>query len=776
MLTKMRALRLAVLLAVIATVGLFVGLNGIGLPAVPAYAHPAVSAFRSAQAATQLDYEDVISASVDYLRTRQLPSGGIESDWAPGVADAFTTIKTVIALGAARYPVAALTSVSGTTPLDYLETQAYTYTHDLTGTLFPGRAGMLVVSVVAAQADPTRFGVYPTGHGSAGQPLDLVTALESTYHPDTGAYSSTAKGGYSSGTAGTINQLWSLLGLAAAQRTIPLTATEYLLSLQEPDGGWGWGAGYGDVDTTALALQALLATGHVAPTDAPIRNGLDFLRAAQAASGGWEAWGSLSADSTASVIQALLAAGYVPPTASWATPGGGTPYDDLLSLRAPNGSFSNNALSTAHAIPALAEVPLPVLGWGQRADRALTWVGTQQNANGSWNGWAGPDPGVTCDAVLAYAAAGYDPAEVHLPGGVSAMEYLSATTASFVTKTADSAGKLALAVEAAGNDAHHFGGVDIVDVLLTTWYSPTRGCFGDPNNSWHQAFAIMGLAAAGETVPVSVTDRLKAMQAPDGSWVDAWGFSKSDSTGLVLQALIAAGVPSSDTAVVSGTAFLRGAQNTEGSWDFFGQPNANTTAYVIQGLLAAGEDLTAPAWQKNGRTPFDALAALQKADGPFAMAGVDNVLATLQAVPALLRAYYPLPTTALTPFVPVEMGLDPDRLVAVSPRATWGHSINLVVPFGGDLDGDGSATLAWRAVGEADWITDTMLNRVVEEGYFTATLPVTRMVLYEFQVTFKDPDGVQYDETSMQSGTAELPPVTMEFQHVYLPLVVRNQP
>ncbi len=772
---KMRTLGLAVLLATVATVGLFVGLAGIGLSAAPSYAHPE-PVFRSLEPAAHLDHGDVISASVAYLRTRQLPNGGIESDWSPGVADAFTTIKTVIALGAARYPVAALTSVSGTTALDYLETQAYTYTHDLTGTLFPGRAGMLIVAVVAGRADPTRFGVYPTGHGSAGQPLDLVAALEATYHPDTGAYSSTAKGGYSSGAAGTINQLWSLLGLAATQRTIPLTATEYLISLQEPDGGWGWGAGSGDVDTTALVLQTLLATGHVAPTDAPIQDGLNFLRNAQAATGGWEAWGSLSADSTASAIQALLAAGYAPPTASWATPGGGTPYDALLSLHAPNGSFGNNALSTAHAIPALAEAPLPVLGWRQRANRALTWAGTQQNADGSWNGWSGPDPGLTCDAVLAYAAAGYDPAEVRLPGGASAMEYLSATATSFVAKTADSAGKLALAVEAAGGDAHLFGGVNVVDVLLTTWYSPTGGCFGDPNNSWHQAFAILGLKAAGETVPVSVTENLKAMQAPDGSWVDAWGFSKPDSTGLVLQALIAAGVPASDTAIVSGTAFLRGAQNADGSWDFFGQPNANTTAYVIQGLLAAGEDLTAPAWQRNGHTPFDALAALQKADGPFTMGSTDNVLATLQAVPALLGTHYPLPPATLIPFVPVGMGLDPDRLVAVPPRATWGHSVDLVVPFGSDLDGDGSATLAWRAVGDADWITDTTLYRAAEGGYFTATLPVTRMVAYEFLVTFKDPDGVQYDDTSMQSGTAELPPVTMEFRHIYLPLIVRNQP
>ena len=115
-----------------------------------------------ALATAQLDSSDAISDALAYLETQQLPSGGFPG-WS-GEADEFTTIKVVLALAADRRPVSFLTSVSGTTALDYLETQSYSYTRDVTGTLNPGRIGMLVAAVVAGDEDPYAFGVYPSGH------------------------------------------------------------------------------------------------------------------------------------------------------------------------------------------------------------------------------------------------------------------------------------------------------------------------------------------------------------------------------------------------------------------------------------------------------------------------------------------------------------------------------------------------------------------------------------------------------------------------------------
>ena len=315
-------------------------------------------------------------------------------------------------------------------------------------------------------------------------------------------------------------------------------------------------------------------------------------------------------------------------------------------------------------------------------------------------------------------------------------------------------------VEAAGRDAHDFGGVNIVHVLTATWYSPTLGAFGVPTNTWHQAWAILGLAAAGEPVPVSATQRLLSLQQADGSWVDVWGWSKPDSTGLVLQALIAAALSPTQTSVLSGVAFLRTQQDALGGWG-----NANSTAYAIQGLLAVGEDLVANWATEDGHTPYDALAFYQKSDGPFVWAWswpADSVMATGQAVPALLGVHYPLSPTLLTPFKSVYRGLDPDRTVACAPRATWDHSVRVVVPFGSDLNGDGTVTLDWRVSG-GTWVTGTLLQRA--DGYYTATLPLTLPLTYEFRATFTDPDGVQYGPTMS---------AVLEPHYVYLPLVVRN--
>lgn len=740
---RSRNLVLSITLGVVIVIGLVLALNS--------QATAEQVQFAQVSAVTTIDHSDTISRALAYLRTRQLPDGGIEG-WTAGVADDFTTVKTVIALAAARYPVSLLTSVSDTTPLEYLAAQAITYTHDEADRLFPGRAGMLAVAIVAADRDPRDFGG-----------MDIVDALAGAYHPATGAYSTTASQGFASGAAGAPNQLWAILGLAAAQEPIPVSATDFLVGLQEPDGGWGWGTGTGDVDTTAMVIQALLASGNMGPTHIDVQEGLAFLQDTQAESGGWESWGSLSADSTAAVIQAVVAAGYTPATESWAR--SSDPHTVLAGLQAADGSFGGNPLGTAHAIAGLAEAPLPILGRVQRANRALAWMHAQQSPDGSWSTSFGHPAGPTCEAVLAYAAAGFDPHTVKAAGNsTSAMDYLSSTASSYAYEGAKSAGKLAVAVEAAGEDAHAFGGIDLVHVLTATWYSPTLGAFGDPDDSWDQAFAMLGLAAAGEPIPASAIQTLKDLQnADDGSWVDAWGFSKPDSTGLALQALIAAGVPATDTNVVSGTQFLLSEQNDQGGWSFFGSPSANTTAYAMQGLLAAGEDLVASKWLKDGHSPYSALANLQKIDGPFTLGSQDDIFATRQAVPALLGRSMPLHHAGLVmPYAPVYCGPDPDRMVVLPPKSAPGNSIVVTIPFGSDLNADGAVTLEWRGAGVAEWTMATLYRAA---GFYTATLPVSPSADYELRTVFADPDLVQYGSTL--TDKLALPMLT------YLPLIFR---
>jgi len=747
---RLRNLILSITLGAAITIGLVVALS---FHAVQAEAQPAL-----APAAPAIDHSDAISRALSYLKGEQMPNGSFNDD-------EFTTVRSVFAVAAARRPINYMTSISGYTPLDYLATRAITYTHAQTGTgpLKPGTAGQLAAAVVAAGGDPYDFGG-----------MNLIHELTGTYNAATGAYSTTAS------PAGVTNQPWAILGLAAAQETVPVSATDFLIGLQETDGsgGWSYAPGYGgDVDTTAQVLQALLASGNVDPTHAKVQEGLAFLRDQQSDQGSWGfSWLGVfypSPDSTAVAIQAIVAAGYTPATESWAQ--SPNPHTALAGMQdQDDGSFPayNTVLATANAIPGLAEAPLPILGPVQRAKRALTWMNEEQNADGSWSFFGSPDPGATCDAVLAYAAARFDPNTVS-GGTASAMDYLSTTASSYVTKTASSAGKLALAVGVAGGNAHNFGGVDIVHVLTDTWYSPTLGAFGVPTNTYDQAFAVLGLAAASETIPVSATQTLAGLQQADGGWkLDLssawWNTTGPDHTGIALQALIAGGVLPSDTSIVSGTSFLQNQQNTQGSWSSWGSPSANSTAYAMQGLLAAGEDLVAVKWLKDGHSPYDALAALQKPDGPFGLAGSDDGYSTWQAVPALLGVHYPF-THTLTPFVGVNRGPDPDRMVAAPPRATWGNSVDVIIPFGSDFNADGSVELDWRVSGETAWVTGTPVYRA--DGYYTATLPLTLPVVYEFQATFTDQDDVQYGTEITDTVVLSS---TLEPYYIYLPLIMKN--
>ena len=135
-------------------------------------------------------------------------------------------------------------------------------------------------------------------------------------------------------------------------------------------------------------------------------------------------------------------------------------------------------------------------------------------------------------------------------------------------------------------------------------------------------------------------------------------------------------------------------------------------------------------------------------DSPWGVP-VDDFFATRQAIPALLGVFYPYTPSGLYPFIPVPRGADPDRMVAEHPHAMWGQSVDLVIPFGSDLDQDGTVTLDWRVQGDPEWYQGTLVNRA--DGYYTATLQLTSLQNYEFRASFEDPDHVQSGETLTDS-------------------------
>lgn len=293
--------------------------------------------------------------------------------------------------------------------------------------------------------------------------------------------------------------------------------------------------------------------------------------------------------------------------------------------------------------------------------RALLWLRTQQQADGSIpNSVSGTYNG-TAQAVLTIAAGNQDPHAWLSSNNQSPMDYLASqaiTQTDTITETGTIT-RLTLAVVAADDNPYNFGGVNLVE-RLQSYYDPATGQYGLTGDVPAQALAMMALSVAmtetqpiTQTVPVTATELLKSWQDPGGGWgytypCTGWCSPDVDNTALVIQALIAAGEPVSSTTVVSATDFLKTQQGEDGGFQSWGTSNVNSTAWGIQAVIATGQDPAGAEWTRNGNTPVSFLLSLQASDGHFEYSdpppgwSPDLVLTTMQAVPALAGKPFPL--------------------------------------------------------------------------------------------------------------------------------------
>lgn len=265
---------------------------------------------------------------------------------------------------------------------------------------------------------------------------------------------------------------------------------------------------------------------------------------------------------------------------------------------------------------------------------ALDWLAAQQViTDGSYGG-----AGATVETLLAVGANGL-PAEQwrHTSSTPSLAAAAWAAIPAYARNGAGAAGKSAVAL--AGAELC----VPAVMTRPSDYYSPTLGVYNVQSGS--NAWALLGALALGEEVTPQAVGGLRGQQLSSGGWewAPGWG-ADTNATALALQALLAAGEPVTGTAVTQGLAYLKSAQNSDGGFAYAldngapGESDANSTAYVVQALLAAGEDVRSAEWQVGGQGPLDYLLGLQQVEGGFAWqaGGEPNLLATQQAIPALL--------------------------------------------------------------------------------------------------------------------------------------------
>jgi len=280
------------------------------------------------------------------------------------------------------------------------------------------------------------------------------------------------------------------------------------------------------------------------------------------------------------------------------------------------------------------------------AANALAWLRGQQDVN---SGGYGDSLGGAVEVLLALGANGERSADwTPAAGSPTLADFVRLRATKFSRAGAAEAGKLALASTATS------GCRTVRSLQPTDYYSETLGAFAAGNG--FNAWAILGAVALSKTVPAPAVDALAAQMLPSGGWEWQAGFGPdTNTTALAVQTLVATGRPLTSTAIISGLAFLKSGQLANGGIVYDpASPtlgaDANSTAYTVQALLAAGVDPAGAAWTTaDGATPITFLLRLQQPDGGFAwQAGTrSNLLATTQSVTALLGRAYPIAVTPL---------------------------------------------------------------------------------------------------------------------------------
>lgn len=286
--------------------------------------------------------------------------------------------------------------------------------------------------------------------------------------------------------------------------------------------------------------------------------------------------------------------------------------------------------------------PAATPGAGSGLKGAVAWMVPQQSEDGGFPGFSGEsDPTATANYVVALAAAGQAGIDVADPLA-RAWAYLNENAIAYAQSGAAQAALLSLAAAAAGEDPNEINGV-LPLTLATSATSPETGLYGF--GVYDHALILMALGVAGQEVSAEAIAALEGVQIADGSWAfDATttdGAGDSNTTAMVIQALVAVG--EGDSALIPAALEYLGTTRTEdGRYGYSAQApllaDANSTALVMQALIATGVDVEASG-------DLAALEAFQNPSGAFRYQDADqadNGFATVQAIPALAGVALPV--------------------------------------------------------------------------------------------------------------------------------------
>jgi hypothetical protein len=325
------------------------------------------------------------------------------------------------------------------------------------------------------------------------------------------------------------------------------------------------------------------------------------------------------------------------------------------------------ASASSVAVPprAVAPAAATTLPQSHDAHRAAIWLGSQVNADGYVVTSGSPDLGDTALTILALAAADTDHAVA-----VRALTYMEGHVDDYVNDGGhDDPAALATLVL----DAHvlhvnpaDFGGTDLVTRLLKTVQTSGAnvGLFGvqDPtyDGAYRQGLALAALAAVGVKKKSEVgtaIEWLQHQQCANGGWEayrssttactpsnpNTYSGPDTNSTALAIEGLSAQHAAIRHNPIT----FYKSLQQSSGGWGYYGgSADPDSTALVIQSLLALHDSVSAARFHRGTKDPVTALLSFQLADGAFyfptqGSPNTANGLSTEQAVPALDKKPFP---------------------------------------------------------------------------------------------------------------------------------------
>jgi uncharacterized membrane protein len=316
--------------------------------------------------------------------------------------------------------------------------------------------------------------------------------------------------------------------------------------------------------------------------------------------------------------------------------------------------------------------------------REVSYLAGAQNSDGGFGGAPGQASSelYSAWAAIGLAAADRDPLSLRRDDH-TVLEAIRREASSL--EGAGDLERTILALYACGASVRSLPGIgsggDPVTALLR--YRDHDGSFGDLSNL--TAFAVFALRAAGYA-PGQATVRAAAswlarQQNADGGF----GFGKHgggsdvDDTAGVLQALVDSGMHGG-AVITHALAYLVRAQNPDGGYpqEQDGESNAQSTAWAIQGLIAAGRN-PATVTRSGSRSPLGYLESLLASNGSvrYSRTGAQTpVWVTAQALTALAGRTFPIaPVRAGTALAAETSQSGAVGGIARSARATLTHAL-----------------------------------------------------------------------------------------------------